>query len=60
MNENTPIEKLIQEYTDECCDFTDMDWVVKVSLRYAESMPDCQARCLLYTMANHLKELDEK
>ena len=60
MNENTPIEKLLQEYTEECCDFTNMDWVVKVSLQYAERMPDSQVRCLLYTMANHLKERDEK
>lgn len=60
MNENTLIEKLLQEYTEECCDFTNMDWVVKVSLQYAERMPDCQVRCLLYTMAKHLKESDEK
>lgn len=57
---NTPIEKLLQEYTEECCDFTDMDWVIKVSRMYADRMPDSQVRCLLHTMAHHLKKSDEQ
>jgi len=57
--DNSPIEKLLQEYTEECCDFTDMDWVIKVSRAYADRMPDSQVRCLMHTMAYHLKKSDE-
>ena len=56
---NTPIEQLLQEYTEECCDFTNMDWVIKVSRTYADRMPDSQVRCLMHTMAYHLKTSDE-
>ncbi len=57
---NVPIEQLLQEYTEECCDFTDMDWVIKVSRIAADRMPDSQVRCLLHTMAYHLKKSDEE
>jgi len=56
---NVPIEQLLREYTEECCDFTNMDWVIKVSRTYADRMPDSQVRCLMHTMAYHLKTSDE-
>ena len=48
---NTPIEKLLAEYTEECCDFTNIEGVKLAALRYAKTMPDSHARCLLYTLA---------
>ncbi len=48
---NTPIDQLVAEYEAECCDFSDLDWVAQVSMRYASTLHDSQVRCLLYAMA---------
>ena len=48
---NKPIDELVQEYAEECCDFSDFDYVRRVSLRYVSTMEDCQVRCLLYVLA---------
>ena len=50
---NTPINELLHEYEQECCDHTNIEWVVNASLKYAQVMPDSQVRCLLYTLAKH-------
>jgi len=47
----TPIENLMAQYTSDGCDFTDMVFVRTASLRYVKTMPDSQARCLLYAWA---------
>lgn len=49
---NTPIEKLLAHYTEECCDFTDIAWVKKTALRHASKEPDSLTRCLLYILAS--------
>lgn len=55
---NTPIQQLIKEYSNESCDFTDIEWVISASLRHVDTMPDSLARCLLYTLAlNQFKKL---
>lgn len=51
-SKNTPIEKLLAEYEDECCDHSNLTWVKRAALRYVETMQDSQIRCLLYTLAN--------
>ena len=53
---NTPIEELIKQYEEEQCDFNNVDFLIKAGLKYADTMEDCQVRCLLYAMANKLKE----
>ena len=52
---NTPIQELIKQYEHECCDFSDTAWLVKSALRMAQTMPDSQARCLLYALAKHVE-----
>jgi hypothetical protein len=47
---NTPIEELIKGYEDECCNFSDLSWVVESSKRYVETMEDSQVRCLLHEL----------
>ena len=48
---NIPIEQLLKEYTEENCDFTDMEWLVNAAHRYVDTMHDSQLRCILYTLA---------
>lgn len=50
--QDLPIEKLIEKYADEGCDFTDIAWVNAASLRYLESMEDSQLKCLIYSLIN--------
>ncbi|WP_353189125.1 hypothetical protein [Pseudomonas sp.] len=46
-----PIAELMEQYESEGCDFSDMEWVRKASMRYVLTMPDSQVRCLLYALA---------
>ena len=55
---NTPIEKLLHEYEQDGCNHNNIDWVARAALRYVETMEDCQVRCLLYTLANHVRKHD--
>ena len=48
----TPIDELVRRYESEGCDFGDMEWVRKASLRYEKTMPDSQVRCLMYALAS--------
>lgn len=48
---NTPIDQLIAEYEAENCDFGNLDWLVRASYRYMDTMQDSQVRCLLYALA---------
>ena len=57
---NTPIKILIDNYSKECCDFSDIDWVIKASLRNVETMPDSFVRCLLYTLASKESDRQDK
>ena len=50
--QNLPIEKLLEQYTHEGCDFTDIKWVNAASLRYVESMEDSQIKCLICSLIN--------
>lgn len=52
---NTPIEQLVARYEAEECDHNNVGWLIKASRRYVETMDDCQVRCLLHAMANHLE-----
>jgi hypothetical protein len=54
------IHKLIREYEAEKCDFSNLDWVIKASLRMATYNPIGQADCLLYTLATELKSHMDK
>jgi hypothetical protein len=49
---NTPIKELLETYTAERCDFTNIKWVADASLRIVHTMPDSQVRCFLYTLTN--------
>lgn len=51
---NDPIEELMAEYEAEGCDHQDVDWLVRASYRYVQSMADSQVRCLLFAMARKL------
>ena len=55
---NTPIDELLAEYEAECCDHTDMEWVSNTALRYVQTMPDSQVRCLLYVLAQHMRNIE--
>lgn len=48
---NTPIGELLSQYTEENCNFDDIDWVVSAAVRYVNTMPDSQVRCLLHLLA---------
>lgn len=52
---STPIDALLQQYADECSDFSGPDgyaFALKIANRYAESGPDCQMRCVVHTLLN--------
>ncbi len=53
MSDNTPIRELMQKYTKECCDFTDMAYVIKCTKRYVLTMPDSQHRCFLQAFIDY-------
>lgn len=53
-NKNKPIEDLIKEYEEELCNFSNIDFLIKASRKYVDTMEDCQVRCLLHAMANEL------
>ena len=55
-SENMPIEDLVALYESEACDFSNLDWVLKVSGMYVDRMGDSQVRCLLHTLVEHVKE----
>lgn len=55
---NTPINTLLDEYTEECCDFSDVEWVIRSSKHYVDHMPDSQVRCLLHTLINMVEMKD--
>lgn len=44
------MNELIKEYEKSGCDFNDQEWLKAVALRYAESMDDCQLKCILYVL----------
>ena len=50
-----PIEDDIKHYEADDFDFSDMARVVRVSLRYAKTMPSGHDRCLLYTLAKYVE-----
>lgn len=47
------VEDLLQKYEADENDFEDIKWVTGAALRLVETMPDSQARCLLYVLARH-------
>lgn len=51
---NDPIEKLMAEYEADGCDHSNVEWLVRASYRYVDTMADSQVRCLLYAMARRL------
>lgn len=51
---NTPIDTLLAHYESECCDFSDLDGVVKLSRHYVDRISDGQVRCLLHALAEHV------
>lgn len=57
---NIPIEELVQQYTEEECDFTNMEWVTRVSDQYVQRMEDSQVRCLLHTFVEYYKNINKK
>lgn len=54
--QNSEIQTLLRQYEAECCDHTDLDWVSRTALRYAQTMGDSQVRCLLYVLAEHVQK----
>jgi len=54
------IEELIKKYEQEKCNFSDIGWVSRVAARYAKTMPDSQARCLLHVLAEYANVEDTK
>lgn len=55
-SKNTPIEDLLRQYEAECCDHSNLEWVVKAAGRYVETMEDCQVRCLLHVLAREVEK----
>jgi hypothetical protein len=53
---HSPIETCLAQYMHEGDDFSDLEWVAQSALRQAHFMGDSQARCLLYVLANKVKE----
>jgi hypothetical protein len=53
--QNSDITEVLRSYTDENCDFSDLQWVADSALRLQEGLGNCQARCLLYVLANVVK-----
>lgn len=53
--QNSDIEELVAEYEAECCDFSDMSWVVLIALMAVRNLPDSQSRCTLYALAKHVE-----
>jgi len=52
---STPIEKLLEEYAQECSDFSGQkgyEFAVILTKGYAERGPDSQLRCVVYTLLN--------
>ena len=47
----TPIQELMAQYAAEGCDFTDIQWARGAAKRLANTMPDSQARCILFALA---------
>ena len=54
---NTPITDLLKQYEQEDSDFADMGKVCANALRYVQTMPNSHARCLLFVLAEHVKNL---
>ena len=54
--DNIPIEELVAQYEAEECDFSNLDWVLRISELYVMRMPDSQVRCLLHALVEHVKE----
>jgi hypothetical protein len=54
--ENSPIEELLAYYTAESCDFTNITHMKDMALVYVSRMPDSHLRCVLFTLANAVKE----
>jgi len=48
---NTHIQELMEQYSDECCDFSDLRWLRETARRLVTTMPDSQARCILFALA---------
>lgn len=48
---NTPIQELMAQYSDECCNFSDLHWLRETARRLVTTMPDSQARCILFALA---------
>ncbi|MGN6661603.1 MAG: Lar family restriction alleviation protein [Achromobacter mucicolens] len=57
--QNTPIEKLVAQYEAEECNFNDAQEMAMHALRYAETMPDSHARCLLYKLGQAAQQQAE-
>ena len=51
---NTPINQLLDIYSKENCNFSDLSWVLYAAHRYVKTMPDSEVRCLLHILATEL------
>ena len=52
---STPIDLLLKHYAEENSDFSGEDGYKRarvIAARYALSGPDCQLRCVVYTLLN--------
>lgn len=47
----TPIQKLMKEYEEECCNFSNIRWVCKTGLIFSGRMPDSYERALIYQLS---------
>lgn len=52
---NTPIEKLMRQYEEECCDFSNLDWVLAVARHSVDAKEDGLSRCIMHALANQLE-----
>lgn len=53
----TPIKELLAQYAAEGCDFSDLRWLRGTARRLATTMPDSQARCILFALAEQLESV---
>lgn len=52
---NTPIETLMRQYEEECCDFSNKKWLLAVARHSVYAHDDGLSRCIMHALANELE-----
>lgn len=57
--QNSRLDELMAKFTDEMCNFGDLEWCALVGLRSAQNMSDSLTRCILHALSKHVATLEE-